>query len=125
MEELRPDLLPVSSTTPSTGTFDTGPSPTPAATSNGSSGSVVGSGVSVISLAAPSQQSQQPGKLPPPSKGAVPEGVTRTVTSLAANSPQFSPTFVSEAVTRELGFTLIQNKYFWGLNKFKYTSVVV
>lgn len=82
MEELRPDLLPVSSTTPSTGTFDTGPSPTPAATSNGSSGSVVGSGVSVISLAAPSQQSQQPGRLPPPpSKGGTTRGSGHTAVS--------------------------------------------
>lgn len=84
MEELRPDLLPVSSSTASAGTFDSSPSSTTTITttpSNGSvvggGGTVVGSGLSVISTAVPSQQPQQLVRLsPPPSKGAVPLGVT-------------------------------------------------
>lgn len=91
MEELRPDLLPVSSA-PSTGASDTANRPfttiTTTATSNGSVGggggsTVVDSGLSVISTAVPSQQSQQLVRLPaPPSKGAVPVGVTLALAPL-------------------------------------------
>ncbi|XP_066940047.1 transmembrane protein 184B isoform X3 [Macrobrachium rosenbergii] len=92
MEELRPDLLPVSCTSSSTGASDTNAfsittttSPTKSSSGvdgGGGGGTVVGSGLSVISTAVPAQQSQQPVKLPPPpSKGGTTRGSGHTAVS--------------------------------------------
>lgn len=89
MEELRPDLLPVSTSTTTAGT----PDPTTTATtlpalgrggSGGGAGTtVVGSGLSVISSAVPSTtQAQQITRLPPPpSKGGTTRGSGHTAVS--------------------------------------------
>lgn len=83
MEELRPDLLPVSSTTTTTTlASDTIPATTTTTSApsqvggGGGGGTVVNSGLSVISTAVRAQQTQDLVRLPPPpSKGAVPAGV--------------------------------------------------
>lgn len=96
MEELRPDLLPVSTSASTSGAPD---STTTAAThtmrsrgggggSGGAGTATVGSGLSVISSAVPSAaQTQQIARLPPPpSKGAVPMGGTPLAYLLAADA---------------------------------------
>lgn len=80
MEELRPDLLPVSSSTTTTTTLASDTLPTITTTTNapsqvggGGGGTVVNSGHGVVSTAVRAQQTQDLVRLPPPpSKGAVP-----------------------------------------------------
>ncbi|KAK8721175.1 hypothetical protein OTU49_012887 [Cherax quadricarinatus] len=83
MEELRPDLLPVSTTTANTGAFGTSPTTitTAAPTNVGGidGGKVVDSGLSVISTAVPSQQLVR--LPPPPSKGGTTRGSGHTAVS--------------------------------------------
>ncbi|KAK4307445.1 hypothetical protein Pmani_020790 [Petrolisthes manimaculis] len=87
MEELRPDLLPVSSSsvgtdTPAPRATTTTASSTATATTVGGGGAVAGAGLSIISTAAPSQQSQQIVRLPPPpSKGGTTRGSGHTAVS--------------------------------------------
>ncbi|XP_037803319.1 transmembrane protein 184B-like [Penaeus monodon] len=89
MEELRPDLLPVSSSTTTTTTLASDTLPTITTTTNapsqvggGGGGTVVNSGHGVVSTAVRAQQTQDLVRLPPPpSKGGTTRGSGHTAVS--------------------------------------------
>lgn len=121
MEELRPDLLPVSTATSTSGA----PDPTITATTHtarnrgvgggggGAGTATVGSGLSVISSAVPSAaQTQQVARLPPPpSKGAVPMGGVPLAYLLAAAAMSHTHTYTLTRVLVLLGSLCLEDAH--------------